>query len=350
METSSMSPMAAASFDEDSLFRSLFVAYPDALIVTDPGGKVVLANPSAAALLGYTVEELVGLEIEALVPDRVRPQHASYRAAFARAPRARPMGKQTELVARRKDGTEVVVEIALSPLHDRGLPLVVAAIRDIGAYPRMKQALQRAHYSEHLAQLGRLAVDTRDPQVLLDNVPGTAAAALAVDTAVVYLLESNALHLRVASATGAFDGEARGDLVVHQPNTSLGFVLAQGRSINVADYRAETRFAVPQAYLDEGLVSALAVPISDRGRTIGVLAVRSRDRRDFGDDEVRFLESLANLLASSLPRAQSEADLGHAQRLESVGQLTGGIAHDFNNLLTVIQGNLQVLGDLPVLA
>ncbi len=65
---------------------------------------------------------------------------------------------------------------------------------------------------------------------------------------------------------------------------------------------------------------------------------------------MRFLESLANLLATSLQRAQTEEALNHAQRLESVGQLTGGIAHDFNNLLTVIQGNLQVLEELPALA
>ncbi|HEX3141961.1 MAG TPA: ATP-binding protein, partial [Rhizobacter sp.] len=78
--------------------------------------------------------------------------------------------------------------------------------------------------------------------------------------------------------------------------------------------------------------------------------VRSRAGRHFGDDEVRFVESLANMLASSLQRAQSEEALGHAQRLESVGQLTGGIAHDFNNLLTVIQGNLQVLEELPAIA
>ena len=336
--------------DETDVFRSLFAAYPDALIVADAAGRVVLANPSAAALFGYAVDELVGLEVEQLVPDQVRPQHAAYRAAFAREPRARPMGKQTELVARRKDGSEVVVEIALSPLQDHGLPLVVAAVRDIGAYPRMKQALQRAHYNEHLAQLGRLAVDTRDPQVLLDHVPVRAVAALNVDMAVVYLLEKDQRELRVASAVGSLAGERPGDTVVHRPDSSLGFVLSEGRSINAPDYRRETRFSVPQAYLEEGLTSALAVPLSDRGRTVGVLAVRSREQRDFGADEVRFLESLGNLLASSLQRVQSEEDLSHAQRLESVGQLTGGIAHDFNNLLTVIQGNLQVLEELPALA
>ncbi|MDQ6629743.1 MAG: PAS domain S-box protein [Pseudomonadota bacterium] len=333
--------------DEPGVFRSLFIAYPDALIVADADGRIVLANPAAAALLGYSVEELVGCEIDALVPDAVRPRHATYRAAFGRNPRARPMGTQMELVARRKDGSEVMVEIALSPLQDHGLPLVVAAIRDIAAYPRMKQALRRAHYSELLAQLGRLAVDTRDPQVLLDRVPVTATHALGVDVAMVYLLDSSMLQLRVASAVGTVAGEAVGERVANRPDTSLGFVMAQGRSITVPDYRIETRFAVPPTYLDEGLTSALAVPISDQGRTIGVLAVRSREARSFGDDEVGFLESLANLLASSLQRARSEEDLNHAQRLESVGQLTGGIAHDFNNLLTVIQGNLQVLEELP---
>ena len=331
----------------DAVFRTLFAAYPDALVVADEGGRIVLANPSAGRLLGYSVEELTGMGIDELVPDSIRPRHAEYRHAFGREPRARPMGKQTDLVARRKDGSEVVVEIALSPLQDHGHPLVVAAIRDIGAYPRMKQALLRAHYSELLARVGRLAVDTRDPQVLLDRVPAAASEALQVEMAMVYLLEPSLLELRIAGGVGPLPGEAIGRRVPNRPDTSLGFVLAQGRPVVVADYRRETRFSVPSEYLKAGLTSAVGVPLSDRGRTIGVLVVRSRVARSFGEDEVRFLESLANLLGSALQRAQSEEALNHASRLESVGQLTGGIAHDFNNLLTVIQGNLQVLAELP---
>jgi signal transduction histidine kinase len=90
--------------------------------------------------------------------------------------------------------------------------------------------------------------------------------------------------------------------------------------------------------------------VAERGRTLGVLLARWRQPVAPGDDDLRFLESMANLLATALQRAQSEAALSHAQRLESVGQLTGGIAHDFNNLLTVIHGNLQVLEDLPAVA
>ncbi|MDQ0036859.1 PAS domain S-box-containing protein [Variovorax boronicumulans] len=336
--------------EEGSVFRSLFIAYPDSLLLVDQSGRIMLANPSAAALLGYTVEELVGLNVDVLVPDSIRPRHASYREAYGRAPRPRPMGTQMELVAKRKDGGEVMVEIALSPLQSHGLPFVVAAIRDIGAYPRVKQALQRARYSEHLAQLGRLAVDTRDLQVVLQHVPEIITTALQVEVAVVWLLDGNRLEFKVASGVGLLAGEEIGARVVNRPDTPPGFVFAQGRPVVVADYRQEHRFDVPRTYLENGLVSALAVPLSDRGRVIGMLSVRSKESKRFGDEEVRFLESLSNLLATSLQRVQTEEALNHAQRLESVGQLTGGIAHDFNNLLTVIQGNLQVLEELPALA
>ncbi len=340
----------APALDEHSVFRTLFAAYPDALVVADMSGAIVLANPAAASLLGYPVDHLFGLSIDALVPDAVRPRHAAYRDAYGHNPRPRPMGTQMDLVARRRDGSEVMVEIALSPLQSHGLPFVVASIRDIGTYPRVKQALQRARYSEHLAQLGRMAVDARDPQLLLQHVPAIAAQALEVDLARVFLLEPNRLDLRVVSGVGLIEGEPVGTLVPNRPGTLPGYVLDQGTPVVVADLRHEQRFAVPRAYFDAGLTSALAVPLSDRGRIIGALAVATAGVRNFNDDQLRFLDSLSNLLTTSLQRAQSEEALSHAQRLESVGQLTGGIAHDFNNLLTVIQGNLQVLEELPALA
>lgn len=328
--------MDSATDDDEGLFRSLFAAYPDALLVVDGRGRIVQANPMAAELLGYGHGELVGLPVEQLVPDSIRSHHAAYREAYGRAPRSRPMGTQMDLVARRRDGSEVMVEIALSPLQQHGLPYVVAAIRDIGAYPRVRQALQRARYAEHLAQFGRHAVDAGDPAVLLDQAAQAALDALQIERCTVYLLEREGRVLRVASEAGT-SLTRRGEEVGGWRVSELGRVVLEGRTLAFA----------PAA---GGLPSALAVPLSDRGRTVGAVAVASSQPQRFGADEQRFLESLATLLATTLKRAETEEQLAHAQRLESVGQLTGGIAHDFNNLLTVISGNLQVLEEHPGMA
>src|SRR6266700_2821320 len=95
-------PALPSGIAESTVFRSLFAAYPDSLLLVDRAGTIVLANPAAAALLGYGVDELMSLNVETLVPDAIRSRHMSYREAYGHAPRARPMGTQMELAAKRK--------------------------------------------------------------------------------------------------------------------------------------------------------------------------------------------------------------------------------------------------------
>jgi len=107
---------------------------PDAIFVVDDAGRVLVANRAAEAMFGYDRETLLGLGVDALVPDAHRETHRGHRDAYHESLVTRPMGLGLDLWARRADGSEVPVEISLSPVTDGDGALVVAVVREVTAY------------------------------------------------------------------------------------------------------------------------------------------------------------------------------------------------------------------------
>jgi two-component system, sensor histidine kinase len=124
--------------------RGALEAAPDAMIIIDASGTICYANRQVSILFGYAHDEIIGQNVERLMPERFRSRHAGHRHGYASNVRVRPMGAGLDLLGRRQDGAEFPIEISLSPLPDGDRVLVAAAIRDVTDRKLVEAALLEA--------------------------------------------------------------------------------------------------------------------------------------------------------------------------------------------------------------
>jgi PAS domain S-box-containing protein len=188
-------------------YHDLFDAVPDAIVVVNETGRMLLFNQNAERLFGYRRDEVIGKPVELLLPERARAAHLGHRASFAATPRARNMGSGLSLFGRRRDNSEFPVEVSLSPLSmSEGGTLVVSAIRDISERKLAEEALQQKNAELELANQAKdrffatMSHELRTPLnaivgftgILLMRLPGPLVAE---QERQLQLVEQSAMHL-----------------------------------------------------------------------------------------------------------------------------------------------------------
>ena len=137
-----LAPAESALSGADSLFEQIIEAAPNAMVMVDGDGRIVLVNAEAERLFGYSRSELLCMSVDRLLPERARADHPAQRKTYFSVPRTRSMGVGRELFGLTRAGREVPVEIGIKPVHASGRTYVLASIIDISERRAHEAALR----------------------------------------------------------------------------------------------------------------------------------------------------------------------------------------------------------------
>jgi protein-histidine pros-kinase len=333
----------------DAGFRALLESAPDAMVIADRDGRIVLVNKQAERLFGYTSAELLGQPVELLIPERYRDAHVRHRAGFVDQPRQREMGAGLELYARRKDATEFRVEISLSPMETESGLRITSAIRDVTDRVRLAEEL-RAH-RDRLEEL----VAQRTGQLTAANEELREQARLLARERREILALNLSLEVKERFIRSVVESLRDGIAVLDLERRVVGWNQALGvhSGIPLEEIRGRPFFdAFPnfraeglEPYLDRlyaGTEDAFAL---DRFRHVsrgaGPMTV------DLKGSVIRGpgggIEGVVLHLENVTERVKLEQSVQEAEKLAAIGTLAAGVAHEINNPIGIMTSRIELM-------
>ncbi|MCP4246409.1 MAG: PAS domain S-box protein [bacterium] len=289
----------------------------------DLEGKTTFINPAAARMIGWEVEDLLG-HPQHDVLHHTRPDGTPYPREECPIYAALKDGEVHHVddeVFWRKDGSSFPVEYVSTPLREGGrLTGAVVVFRDITDRVRAEAELRsQARRQALVPNLGPHALADADPHEPMDQAPHPLADTLQVEYAKILELlpEGDALLLR--AGVGWQEGLVGHGTVGAGLDSQAGYTLSRRHPVVVVDVATETRFSASPLLRDHGEVSGMSVTIPGKERPFGVLGVHTRARRCFSHDDVNFLQTVANVVATALERKQAETQLRQAKEAAEAG-------------------------------
>lgn len=325
----------------ETRFRDLLEFAPDAMIIMDRSGQIILVNAQTEALFGYRREELLGQPIEALLPERFHDRHAGHRANYFAAPQLRPMGESLDLYGRRKDGAEFPIAVSLGSLKTDGDILASAAVRDVTLRKEQEVRIMRLNrvYAV-LSGINTTIVRTRDRQKLFEEACRIAVEHGGFRLAWIGLLDPNGVDVTPVARAGFDEGyleqirlTTREDVADHCPLVARAL---QGNvPIVCNDVGTDARMAHwREEALARGYRSLVVFPLHVGDKMAGLLLLYAPDKDFFDSEEMRLLAEIAGDISFALDHIGKEERLDYLAYYDVLTGLPNrALFHDRTNQL-----------------
>jgi len=335
-----------------SQYEKLIESLPDAMVIINRVGRIVKVNAQIEKLFGYGRDELLGRNLEILMPARFRARHRKNVSEFLNHPRIRPMGTGLELFGLRKDGAEFPVDISLSFFTAGGEVAAMAAIRDVTERKKTERELDLNYrIQKAISTVLKFSLEPAPLEEQLSKVLDLIVSLPSFGTHArgsIYLVEGEerTLVLRAMHGFSVSQAASCHYLPLREGLDNARASACQIISPNCLDEVDEIQYATA------GSSAQYCAPIVFGMRAVGLINVAVSEGHERIPEEEEFLAAIANSLASLIERHQTETDknqlreqLAETEKLAALGRITANVSHTIKNPLTAIGGFANRLMD-----
>ena len=296
--------------DSTERLRAILETAIEAIITIDERGRIESANPATERLFGFSAAEMIGQNVNMLMPSPDRERHDSYLAAYLRTGEAKIIGIGRGVMCQRRDGSLFPADLSVSETRLAQRRIFTGTLRDVTERTRAEAATAtRTRQQAAVVDLSQHALAGRDLDRLMTDAVALVAQVLGVEFAKVLELTPSGDELLLRAGVGLREGCLGRVSVTPGLEAQAGYTLHVGAPVVVEDLRAETRFQPAALLLEHGAISGMSTVLHGRSGPYGILGAFTTQRRTFQGDDVHFLQSIADVLAAAIERRQLEEEL-----------------------------------------
>jgi PAS domain S-box-containing protein len=332
--------------ESEEHYRAVAKAATDAIITIDSDSTILIVNPAAERIFGYSTEEIIGQPLTMLMPEYLRHLHKAGISRYQETGQKHIGWSAVQLPGLHKTGKEIPLEISFAEFTRDGRRFFTGIARDISERKRLqdRQARLARHAVLHAEVNAAVCESEKSLRDMLQICTAAVVRHLEAAFARIWLLNEEQKVLELEASAGLYTHLDGKHARIPLGSFKIGLIAAEQKSHLTNTVQTDERVSDKDWAQREKMISFAGYPLLVEGRTIGVIAMFARQPLEL--DIIEALESVAPIIAQGVERKrtqdtlrETQAELAHLNRVMTVGELTSSIAHEINQPLAAIVMN-----------